>query len=143
VADTLAISWVMVTQMEQKGDPRVFAAIVSISGSAQALLVPPSHNAAIYRLAYRRHDLDHQIVYGLVTCNLLPGASLIVLWLVLAYRNGHRRGETVGLREAVRIAFGALSGADDTGDHPRRILGGVFTAIEAGAVACLRLPIFR
>src|SRR5438552_1888789 len=72
-----------------------------------------------------------------VVPGLLLGASLIVLCLVLAYRNGHPRGETVALREAVKIAIDALWGLVTLAIILGGILGGVFTAIEAGAVACL------
>ena len=65
------------------------------------------------------------------------GASLVVLCLVLAYRNGHPRGETVPLRQAVKIAIDALWGLVTLAIILGGILGGVFTAIEAGAVACL------
>jgi tripartite ATP-independent transporter DctM subunit len=68
---------------------------------------------------------------------LLLGASLVVLCLVLAYRNGHPRGETVPLRAAVKIAIDALWGLVTLAIILGGILGGVFTAIEAGAVACI------
>ncbi len=51
VADTSAIGSVLIPQMERVGYPRVFATNVTISGSLQAILVPPSHNAVIYSLA--------------------------------------------------------------------------------------------
>src|SRR5207302_10824835 len=68
---------------------------------------------------------------------LLHGASLVVLCLVLAYRNGHPRGEAVPLREAVGITIRAAWGLITLVIILGGILGGVFTAIEAGAVACL------
>ena len=37
--------------MEKKGYPRDFATAVTVSGSVQAILIPPSHNAVIYSLA--------------------------------------------------------------------------------------------
>ncbi len=51
VADTSSIGSVMIPQMEKKGYPRVFATTVTIAGSVQAILIPPSHNAVIYSLA--------------------------------------------------------------------------------------------
>src|SRR5437667_8875 len=68
---------------------------------------------------------------------LLLGASLVVLCLILAYRNGHPRGETVPLRAAVKIAIDALWGLVTLAIILGGILGGIFTAIEAGAVACI------
>ena len=137
VADTSAIGSVMIPQMEKTGYPRVFATNVTISASVQALLVPPSHNAVIYSLATGGTISIISLFMAGVAPGLLLGASLIVLCLVLAYRNGHPRGETVALREAVKIAIDALWGLVTLVIILGGILGGVFTAIEAGAVACL------
>src|SRR3954454_18973515 len=110
VADTSAIGSVMIPQMERTGYPRVFATNVTISASVQALLVPPSHNAVIYSLATGGTIPIISLFMAGVMPGLLLGASLVVLCLVLAYRNGHPRGETVPLRAAVKIAIDALWG---------------------------------
>jgi tripartite ATP-independent transporter DctM subunit len=137
VADTSAIGSVMIPQMDQTGYPRVFATNVTISASVQALLVPPSHNAVIYSLATGGTISIISLFMAGVMPGLLLGASLVVLCLVLAYRNGHPRGETVPFRQAVRIAIDALWGLVTLAIILGGILGGVFTAIEAGAVACI------
>ena len=51
VADTAAVGGVMIPQMIKMGYPRLFAVNVTISGSLQPLLVPPSHNMIIYSIA--------------------------------------------------------------------------------------------
>jgi tripartite ATP-independent transporter DctM subunit len=137
VADTSAIGSVMIPQMEKTGYPRVFATNVTISASVQALLVPPSHNAVIYSLATGGTISIISLFMAGVMPGLLLGASLVVLCLVLAYRNGHPRGETVPLRAAVKIAIDALWGLVTLAIILGGILGGIFTAIEAGAVACI------
>jgi tripartite ATP-independent transporter DctM subunit len=137
VADTSAIGSVMIPQMEQTGYPRVFATNVTISASVQALLVPPSHNAVIYSLATGGTISIISLFMAGVMPGLLLGASLVVLCLVLAYRNGHPRGEAVPLRQSVKIAIDALWGLVTLAIILGGILGGVFTAIEAGAVACI------
>jgi TRAP-type C4-dicarboxylate transport system permease large subunit len=72
-----------------------------------------------------------------VAPGLFLGTSLVVLCLVLAYRDGHPRGETMALREAVKIAIDALCGLVTLAIILSGILDEVFTAIEAGAVVCL------
>src|ERR1700758_2179793 len=137
VADTSGIGSVMIPQMEKNGYPRVFATNVTITASVQALLVPPSHNAVIYSLATGGTISIISLFMAGVMPGLLLGASLVVLCLVLAYRNGHPSGETVPLRQAVKIAIDALWGLVTLAIILGGILGGVFTAIEAGAVACI------
>src|SRR5580765_7676753 len=68
---------------------------------------------------------------------LLLGVSLLVVCLVVAYRDEHPRGQTVPLREAVRITVDATWGLITLVIILGGILAGVFTAIEAGAVACV------
>jgi tripartite ATP-independent transporter DctM subunit len=51
MADTASIGSVLIPEMEKKGYPRDFATAVTVSGSVQAILIPPSHNAVIYSLA--------------------------------------------------------------------------------------------
>jgi len=137
VADTSAIGSVMIPQMEQSGFPRVFATNVTISASVQALLVPPSHNAVIYSLATGGTISIISLFMAGVMPGLLLGFAIIVLCLVIAYRDGHPRGKTVPLRDAVRITRDALWGLITLVIILGGILAGVFTAIEAGAVACV------
>jgi tripartite ATP-independent transporter DctM subunit len=137
VADTSAIGSVMIPQMEKAGFPRVFATNVTITASVQALLVPPSHNAVIYSLATGGTISIISLFMAGVVPGLLLGLALILLCLVIAYRDGHPKGQTVPLREAVKITIEALWGLITLVIILGGILGGVFTAIEAGAVACV------
>ena len=137
VADTSAIGSVMIPQMEKSGFPRVFATNVTISASVQALLVPPSHNAVIYSLATGGTISIISLFMAGVVPGLLLGFALVMLCLVIAYRDGHPRGTAVPAREAVRITIDALWGLITLMIILGGILAGVFTAIEAGAVACV------
>src|SRR5271154_2964988 len=137
VADTSAIGSVMIPQMEKSGYPRVFATNVTITASVQALLVPPSHNAVIYSLATGGVISIISLFMAGVVPGLLLGLSLVILCLVIAYRRGHPRGITVPMRDAVKITIDALWGLITLVIILGGILGGVFTAIEAGAVACV------
>src|ERR1700748_2804484 len=103
VADTSAIGSVMIPQMEKVGYPRVFATNVTITASVQALLVPPSHNAVIYSLATGGSISIISLFMAVVVPGLLLGFSIMVLCVVIAYRDGHPRGQSVPVREAVKI----------------------------------------
>jgi len=141
VADASAIGSVMIPQMVKSGYPRVFSTNVTIAASVQGLLVPPSHNAVIYSLATAGLAGGTISVTALFMAGVMPGlllgASLIVLCLVLAYRNDLPHGESVPLRDALRIGFDAIWGLGTLVIILGGILWGVFTAIEAGAVACV------
>src|SRR5476651_338950 len=137
VADTSAVGSVMIPQMEKAGYPRVFATNLTITASVQALLVPPSHNAVIYSLATGGSISIITLFMAGVVPGLLLGFALIVLCLVIVYRDGHPRGQTVPMRDALKITLEAVWGLITLVIILGGILGGVFTAIEAGAVACV------
>ncbi|MBV8650726.1 MAG: TRAP transporter large permease [Alphaproteobacteria bacterium] len=137
VADTSAIGSVMIPQMEKVGYPRVFATNVTISASVQALLVPPSHNAVIYSLATGGAISVISLFMAGIVPGLLLGFALMVLCVFLAYRRGYPTGQAVPLRDAVKITIDAAWGLVTLVIILGGILGGVFTAIEAGAVACV------
>ncbi len=137
VADTSAIGSVMIPQMEKSGFPRVFATNVTITASVQALLVPPSHNAVIYSLATGGTISIISLFMAGVVPGLLLGLSLVVLCVAIAYRDRHPRGQTVPAAQAVKITIDAAWGLITLVIILGGILGGVFTAVEAGAVACV------
>jgi tripartite ATP-independent transporter DctM subunit len=137
VADTSAIGSVMIPEMEKNGYPRVFATNVTITASVQAILVPPSHNAVIYSLATGGTISIISLFMAGVMPGLLLGLAIVVLCLIIAYRKNHPVGRTVPLRDAAKITIDALWGLVTLAIILGGILGGVFTPIEAGAVACL------
>src|SRR5581483_6327082 len=110
VADTSAIGSVMIPQMEKSGYPRVFSTNLTITASVQALLVPPSHNAVLYSLATGGTISISALFMAGVFPGLLLGFSLIVLCLVIAYRDQHPKGEVVEIKDAAKIAIDALWG---------------------------------
>jgi tripartite ATP-independent transporter DctM subunit len=135
VADTAAVGSVMIPQMIKNGYPRLFAVNVTISGSLQPLLVPPSHNMIIYSIAAGGSiSVAHLFMAGIVPA-LLLGLSLIILVLIIAQRQGFPKGEVVPLGQALKIALDAVWGMITVVIIIGGILSGIFTPTEAGAVA--------
>src|SRR6476660_9334495 len=135
VADTAAVGSVMIPQMIKNGYPRLFAVNVTISGSLQPLLVPPSHNMIIYSIAAGGTiSVAHLFMGGIIPA-LLLGLSLIILVLIIAHRDNFPKGEVVPLRQALKIALDAVWGMITVGIILGGILSGIFTPTEAGAVA--------
>jgi tripartite ATP-independent transporter DctM subunit len=137
VADTSSIGTVMIPQMEKAGYPRLFAVNITITGSVQAILIPPSHNAVIYSLAAGGTISIGALFLAGVLPGLLLGLSLVILCLVIAQREKYPKGRVVPLREAARIAVEALWGLGTMVIILGGILTGVFTATESAAVACV------
>jgi tripartite ATP-independent transporter DctM subunit len=137
VADTASVGSVMIPQMIKQGYPRVFATNVTICGSLQAILLPPSHNAVIYAMASGGAiSIAHLFLAGIIP-GLLLGLSIMILCLIVAYRRGYPKGEMVPLSQGLRIAADALWGLMTIVIILGGILSGVFTATESGSIACL------
>jgi tripartite ATP-independent transporter DctM subunit len=137
IADTAAIGSVMVPQMVKAGYPRLFAVNVTIAGSLQPLLIPPSHNAVIYSLAAGGTiSIAHLFIAGVIP-GLLLGLSLMCLCFYIARRDNFPKGEPVPLRQALKIAVEAFWGLLTVVIIIGGILSGVFTPTESAAVACI------
>jgi tripartite ATP-independent transporter DctM subunit len=127
----------MIPEMIKNGYPRLFAVNVTISGSLQPLLLPPSHNMIIYSLAAGGTISVAHLFMGGVIPALLLGLSLIILVLVIAQRKQFPKGEVVPLHQTVKIAIDALWGLITIAIILGGILSGLFTPTESGAVACV------
>ncbi|MDF3061516.1 MAG: dctM 2 [Microvirga sp.] len=137
VADTASIGSVMIPQMIKAGYPRLFAVNVTISGSLQPLLIPPSHNAVIYSLAAGGTVSVGALFMAGVIPGLLLGLSLMILCLIIAHRQKFPKGEVVSPRRALCIAADAFWGLITIFIILGGILSGIFTPTESAAVACV------
>ncbi len=137
VADTASIGSVMIPQMVKAGYPRVFATNVTICGSVQALMIPPSHNAVIYSLAAGGTiSVAHLFLAGIFP-GLLFGLCLIGLVIWTAHKRDFPKSEPVPLSALPKIIIDALWGLGTVVIIMGGILSGIFTPTESAAVACV------
>jgi len=92
VADTASIGSVLIPEMEKKGYPRPFATAVTVSGSVQAILIPPSHNAVLYSLAAGGSVSIAALFMAGVLPGLLLGLVLAILCMIMAHRHNFPTG---------------------------------------------------
>ncbi len=137
VADTASIGSVMIPEMVKKGYPRDFATALTVSGSIQATLIPPSHNAVIYSMAAGGSISIAALFMAGVFPGLLLGATLAAYCLWLAKRRGFPKGDAIPMRQALRIVIEALWGLATMVIILGGILTGVFTATESASIAVL------
>ncbi|WP_374667139.1 TRAP transporter large permease [Ramlibacter sp.] len=137
VADTASIGSVLIPEMEKKGYPRAFATAVTCSGSVQAILIPPSHNAVLYSLAAGGTVSIAALFMAGVLPGLLCGLTLAVLCLVKAKQHNFPKGEVIPLKQALKITVEAMWGLMTMVIILGGILSGVFTANESASIAVL------
>jgi tripartite ATP-independent transporter DctM subunit len=137
MADTASIGSVLIPEMAKKGYPKDFATAVTVSGSVQAILIPPSHNAIIYSLAAGGTVSIAALFVAGVLPGLLLGLTLAALCMVIARKKDFPRGERIPLKQALKICVEALWGLMTMVIILGGILTGVFTATESASIAVL------
>ncbi|PXW70700.1 tripartite ATP-independent transporter DctM subunit [Loktanella sp. PT4BL] len=132
-SDAAAIGSVMIPQMKKRGYPVAFAAAVTSTSATMAIIVPPSLNLILY--AY----VANASIAELFAAGIVPGLLVCALLMGTAYAISVKRGyPTEGAFSFARVL--------ETGKDAALpltlpilvlagILGGVFTATEAGAIA--------
>ena len=137
MADTASIGSVLIPEMEKKGYPRDFATAVTVSGSIQAILIPPSHNAVLYSLAAGGGVSIAALFLAGVVPGLLLGLTLAVMCLFIAKKRNFPKGEVIPLKKALKIVVDAMWGMTTMVIILGGILSGVFTATESASIAVL------
>jgi tripartite ATP-independent transporter DctM subunit len=135
VADTASIGSVLIPEMEKNGYPRPFATAVTVSGSVQAILIPPSHNAVIYSMAAGGTVSVAALFMAGVFPGLLLGLCLAIYCLYVARKENYPKGRAIPMKEALKICADAMWGLMTMGIILGGILSGVFTATESASIA--------
>jgi tripartite ATP-independent transporter DctM subunit len=135
VADTASIGSVLIPEMEKNGYPRPFATAVTVSGSVQAILIPPSHNAVIYSMAAGGTVSVAALFMAGVFPGLLLGLCLAIYCLYVARKENYPKGRVIPMKEALKICADAMWGLMTMGIILGGILSGVFTATESASIA--------
>lgn len=137
VADTASIGSVLIPEMERKGYPRDFSAAVTVSGSVQAILIPPSHNMVIYSMAAGGSVSIAALFLAGLMPGLLLGAMLAVYCLYVARKRNFPKGDVIPLKQALKICVEASWGLMTMVIILGGIMSGVFTANESASIAVI------
>ncbi|MBV8041855.1 TRAP transporter large permease [Pluralibacter sp.] len=138
VADTASIGSVLIPEMERKGYPRSFGAVLTASASVQAILVPPSHNSVLFAIVANTAAVTIPAMFlaGIIPTLVLCG-TLVVLCLLSARKNNYPKEQRLELRRQIKIATDAIWGLITIVIISGGILSGFFTPTESGAIACV------
>ena len=131
-----AIGGVMTPSMDEEGYDRPFSAAVNITSSTTGLIIPPSNVLIVYSLASGGASIAALFLAGYVP-GILVGLLLMVTAGVMAYRRGYPTSARTPFGVLVRQFASALPSLFLLVVVMGGIIGGVFTATEAAAVAVL------
>ena len=134
VAAASAIGGTVGRAMEEEGYDREFSAAVNITSSTTGLIIPPSNILIVYSLASGGVSIAALFLAGYLP-GLLVGLTLMLVAAIIAKRKGYVNRGSFSLGEVGRTFVSALPSLFLLVVVIGGIVGGLFTATEASAVA--------
>ncbi|EAQ6498670.1 TRAP transporter large permease [Salmonella enterica subsp. salamae] len=134
IAASTSIGGVMVPMSAREGYDRGFAAAVNIASAPTGMLIPPTTAFILYALASGGTSIAALFAGGLVA-GVLWGVGCMLVTLVVAKRRNYRVFFTVQKGMALKVAIEAIPSLLLIVIIVGGIVQGIFTAIEASAIA--------
>jgi tripartite ATP-independent transporter DctM subunit len=135
-AGTSAIGSMMIPHMKKAGYDAEFAASVTMSSSVECMLIPPSHNMVLFALAAGNVSVAKLFLAGIVPGFVLA-AVLGVYCYYVAKKKNYPKGDSFQAKLALACFKESLPGLAAVLIVVVGVIGGIFTATEAAAVAVL------
>ncbi|EBS6197617.1 TRAP transporter large permease [Salmonella enterica] len=134
IAASTSIGGVMVPMSAREGYDRGFAAAVNIASAPTGMFIPPTTAFILYALASGGTSIAALFAGGLVA-GVLWGVGCMLVTLVVAKRRNYRVFFTVQKGMALKVAVEAIPSLLLIVIIVGGIVQGIFTAIEASAIA--------
>lgn len=134
VAAAAAIGGVMGPLQKKEGYDPKFSAAVNISSAPTGLIIPPSGTLIIYSLVSGGTSVAALFIAGYLP-GILWGLACMVVAFIIAKRRKYPVAERVPFKVAVKTFLDAIPSLMLIVIVIGGILGGIFTATEAAAVA--------
>ncbi|ENA4605713.1 TRAP transporter large permease [Escherichia coli] len=134
IAASTSIGGVMVPMSAREGYDRSFAAAVNIASAPTGMLIPPTTAFILYALASGGTSIAALFAGGLVA-GLLWGIGCMLVTLIVAKRHNYRVFFTVQKGMVLKVSVEAIPSLMLIVIIVGGIVQGIFTAIEASAIA--------
>ncbi len=132
-ADTAAVGSMLIPSMKEKGYKSEFAAAVQAAGGSIGVIIPPSIPMIIYGFITGTSIV--KLFAGGILAGVLIGTSLILVSVGISKKYNYGKDVRFSLRNVWKTFKEAFWAIGATVIILGGILGGVFTATEAAAVA--------
>ena len=126
----------MIPEMNRKGYPRDFNVALTVTSATTGLIIPPSNIMIVYAVAAGSVSIISLFLAGIVP-GIVMGLCLMAVCFLRARKEGWESSEPVAWSVLGRSFFRALPSLLLVVVVIGGILGGVFTATEAAAIAVL------
>lgn len=136
IADVSSIGTMLIPMMKDSGYDDDYAVNVTITSACQGLIIPPSHNMIIFATSAGGISVGRLFLGGMLP-GILLGVVLMILSYSIAVKRNYPKGEKTTLKAAIKIILDAIWGLLTAVIIIYGVVGGVFTATESAAVACV------
>ncbi|MEX0778179.1 MAG: TRAP transporter large permease [Balneolales bacterium] len=134
VAAASAIGSILGPRMKEEGYTKEFGASINITSSSMGLVIPPSNILIVYSLASGGTSIAALFIAGYIP-GILTGLALMALAAVWAKRKNFPVGERSTLKNVATSFINAFPSLLLLIVVIGGIVGGIFTATEAAAIA--------
>lgn len=134
VASAAAVGGTMAPLQKKEGYDPAFSAAVNITSCPTGLLIPPSNTFIVYSLISGGTSIGALFLAGYIP-GLLMGVSLMIVAGIIAKRRGYPVSAKPTSSEVIKKTLGALPSLSLIVVIMGGIIGGIFTATEASAIA--------
>lgn len=136
IADVSSVGAMLIPMMKESGYDSDYSVDVTITSACQGLIIPPSHNMIIFAVSAGGVSVGRLFLGGMLP-GILLGVSLMIVSYVIAVKRGYPKGRKITLSEGIKITADAFLGLMTAIIIIGGVIGGVFTATESAAIACL------
>ncbi|HAK44793.1 MAG TPA: C4-dicarboxylate ABC transporter permease [Spirochaeta sp.] len=134
-ADTAAVGSLLIPSMKEKGYKSPFAAAVQAAGGSIGVIIPPSIPMIIYGFITGTSIV--KLFAGGIFAGILIGLSLIIVSVIISKKNNYGKDIKFSFKNVIKTFKEAIWALGATIIIVGGILGGIFTATEAAAVAVI------
>lgn len=133
-ADASSIGSMLIPMMRKAGYDDDFSTTITMTGSIQGILLPPSHNMILFSLAAGGVSIGQLFLAGTI-----PGVVLCIALMVYSYVVSVKRNYPIGKKYSIKEKMKAIKqgilGLLTIIIIVGGIMSGIFTATESAAIA--------
>lgn len=134
VASAAAVGGIMSPIQKKEGYDPAFSTAVNIASAPTGMLIPPSNTLIVYATVAGSVSVTALFMGGYIP-GLLWGLGVMIVAGIMAKRRGYTANHSMSLAECVKVTIDAIPSLSLIVIVIGGILGGVFTATEASAIA--------
>ena len=134
VASAAAVGGIMAPIQKKEGYDLTFSTAVNIASAPTGMLIPPSNTLIVYATVAGSVSVTALFMAGYLP-GILWGLGVMIVAGIMAKRRGYTATHSMSLSECIKVSIDAIPSLSLIVIVIGGILGGIFTATEASAIA--------